>query len=137
MNTTETVSNDVVVEDTSASNSSTEDTSTAVSSTTSVEDTTSAAVASASTSAASNAPATVAGAKRPGRPRKIDSGLNICRGLYEKNPNAPRAELVKQFIAAGVATDTANTYYHVVHNAATGKTKAKAKAVASSSAPTT
>ena len=127
MNTTETVSNDVVVEDTSAS----------VSSTTSVEDTTSAAVASASTSAASNAPATVTGPKRPGRPRKVDSGLNICRGLYEKNPNAPRSELVKQFIAAGVATDTANTYYHVVHNAATGKTKAKPKAVATSSAPTT
>lgn len=126
MNTTETVSNDVVVEDTSAS----------VSSTTSVEDTTSAAVASASTSAASNAPVTVTGPKRPGRPRKVDSGLNICRGLYEKNPNAPRSELVKQFIAAGVAQDTANTYYHVVHNAATGKTKAKPKAVASSSAPT-
>lgn len=119
MNTTETVSNDIVVEDTNASV------------TTTVEDTTSAAVASA---AASVSTPTVSAPKRPGRPRKADSGLNICRGLYEKNPSTPRADMVKAFIAAGVNKDTANTYYHVVHNAATGKTKTKTKASSNATA---
>lgn len=116
MNTNDSVSNDVV--DNGGTGNVSND---AV--TTTLAATTGDAVANASASAAATSAPVVK--KSPGRPRSATGAAGICRKLYAENVGKPRSEMVKLFIAAGVKEDTANTYYHNVHNEAIGKVKTR------------
>ena len=52
-----------------------------------------------------------------GRPRDPNTGLAKARVVFQQNPDMPRSELVKQFIALGIKEATANTYYHTLKKA--------------------
>jgi hypothetical protein len=61
------------------------------------------------------APSAVKVVGRPGRPRVPGSNLSRARAEFERNPNRPRAEIIKAFVEGlGIPKPTANTYYQTL-----------------------